>query len=182
MAWAFIYISILGLRTTILESTEGRRMAVEIISLSISSEEAVWSVSSLFAILTSILWTPAAITKMLFDKRQRKVFEILEHLPYPQVIREINQKYTAKCGLGTVVKVLKFRTPQGVACHKKGQEKQCRPRSDCFFRSSLIRVFPVCYSERHFESSSSDNWHFENRKRKVFKILEHLPYPQSLFW
>ena len=24
--------------------------------------------------------------------------------------------------------------------------KQCRPRSDCFFRSSLIRVYTVCHS------------------------------------
>ena len=27
--------------------------------------------------------------------------------------------------------------------------KQCKSRSDCFFRSSLIRVFPVCYSDQH---------------------------------
>ena len=27
-----------------------------------------------------------------------------------------------------------------------GLSKQCRPRSDCFWRSSLIRVYPVCHS------------------------------------
>ena len=27
-----------------------------------------------------------------------------------------------------------------------GLSKQCRPRSDCFFRSSLIRVYAVCHS------------------------------------
>ena len=37
-----------------------------------------------------------------------------------------------------IINVLKFRTL--VAC-QKGLDKQCRPRSDCFFRSSLIRVF-----------------------------------------
>ena len=29
---------------------------------------------------------------------------------------------------------------------QKCQDKQCRPRSKCFWRSSLIRVFPLCYS------------------------------------
>ena len=36
-----------------------------------------------------------------------------------------------------------------VACQKV-LDKQDRPRSDCFWRSSLIRVFPVCYSDKHF--------------------------------
>ena len=36
-----------------------------------------------------------------------------------------------------------------VACHK-GLDKQRRPKSDCFRRSSLIRVFPVCYSDKYF--------------------------------
>ena len=47
-----------------------------------ASEEAVWSGSSLFAILTSILWIPVQITNILFEKRKRKVLEILEQLPY----------------------------------------------------------------------------------------------------
>ena len=63
--------------------------------------------------------------------------------------------------------------------------KKFRSRSDCFFRSSLIRVFPFCYSNMHFVKLSPDYQHFfffggggvggENRKRKVFKIREHLP-------
>ena len=60
------------------------------------------------------------------------------------------------------VNVLTFHTV--VAC-QKDIDKQCRPRSafwrsslivkqrrprwDCFWRSSLIRVFPVCYSDKH---------------------------------
>ena len=28
--------------------------------------------------------------------------------------------------------------------------QQSRPRSDCFWSSSLIWVFPVCYSDKHF--------------------------------
>ena len=36
-------------------------------------------------------------------------------------------------------------------------------------RGSLIRVFPVCYSDRHFVNSSSDNQHFiwEQKKESV---------------
>ena len=47
-----------------------------------ASDEAVWSGSFLFAILTSILWILALKTYILFQNRKRKVFEVLEHLPY----------------------------------------------------------------------------------------------------
>ena len=40
----------------------------------------------------------------------------------------------------------------------KGLDKQSRPRSDCFWRSSLIRVFPVSYSDKHFVNSSQPWW------------------------
>ena len=45
------------------------------------------------------------------------------------------------------------------------------------WRSSLVRAFPVGYSDKHFVNSSPDitTILFENRKRKVFEILEHLP-------
>ena len=47
--------------------------------------------------------------------------------------------------------------------------KQYRPRSDCFWRLSLIRVFPVCYSEKHFVNSNSDIQHLvANWKRCVW--------------
>ena len=66
------------------------------------------------------------------------------------------------------VYVLYFRTL--IAC-QKSLDKECRPRSG----SSLIRVFPVCYSVKHFFlNSSPDNQHLiENRKRKFrnFRIL-----------
>ena len=55
-----------------------------------------------------------------------------------------------------MVKVLKFRA---LVCLPKGQVKQCRHRSDCFSRSSLI-IFPVCYFDKHFVTSSPDNQHF----------------------
>ena len=47
-----------------------------------ASDEAVWSGSSMFAILTSILWVPSLKTNILFQNRKREVFEILEHLLY----------------------------------------------------------------------------------------------------
>ena len=60
--------------------------------------------------------------------------------------------------------VHKFQTQ--IAC-QKGLDIQGRPRSDCFFRSSLIRVFPVCYSCKCFVNSSVDNQYiFENKREK----------------
>ena len=46
-----------------------------------ASEEAVWSGSSLFAILISFLRITALISCISFENRQRKVFKILEHFP-----------------------------------------------------------------------------------------------------
>ena len=66
------------------------------------------------------------------------------------------------------VNVLKFRTLVGF---KNGLDKQSRPGSDCFFRSSLIWVFHNCYSDMHFVNSSPDNQHFMKRKRKVFDFF-----------
>ena len=37
-------------------------------------------------------------------------------------------------------------------------------------RSSLIRVFPVCYSDKHIVNFSPENQYFENRKRKVWNF------------
>ena len=53
----------------------------------------------------------------------------------------------------------------------KAWGKNCRPRSDCFWRSSLIREFPVCYSDKHFVNLSLiTNILCENWKWKVFEI------------
>ena len=46
----------------------------------------------------------------------------------------------------------------------KDLDKQCRPRSDCFSRSSLIRVFPVCYSDKHFVNNSPNK---EQKEKSV---------------
>ena len=68
-------------------------------------------------------------------------------------------------------------------------DKQCRPRSDCFKRSSLIRVFPVCYLTNKadpdqaafslfaIKNSSPDNQLFyEKRTGTVFENSEHWLY------
>ena len=58
-----------------------------------------------------------------------------------------------------------LKLPTAVAS-KKGLDKQCRPRSDCFWRSNLIRVFPVYKSKKLFVNSSLDNPHFYSWKQK----------------
>ena len=67
-----------------------------------------------------------------------------------------------------VLKILNTSCP-------KGRDKKCRPRSDCLWWSSLIRVFPVCNFDNHFVSSSLDNQHFvwEQSEKSVqnFKTL-----------
>ena len=56
-----------------------------------------------------------------------------------------------------MVDVLKFQTL--VVC-QRGLDKQCRHRSYRFWRSSLISVFPVCYSGKHFVNCIQYNLHF----------------------
>ena len=51
----------------------------------------------------------------------------------------------------------------------KGLTKQGRPRSDSFRRSSLIRVFPVCYSDSVLKTSILL---IENRKRLTVDVLK----------
>ena len=75
-------------------------------------------------------------------------------------------------GMMFMVHVLEFWM---LGAQQKGLNKHGRPRSDCFWKSSLIRVFPVCYFDKHFVKSSPNNILFENRKRKVLEILENLP-------
>ena len=70
------------------------------------------------------------------------------------------------------VNLLRFQTL--VAC-QNNIDKQLIPRSDSFFRSSLIRVFPVCYSDIPFVNSSFENQHLFSRteSEKCFEMLEH---------
>ena len=52
-----------------------------------------------------------------------------------------------------------------IACYKD-LDKQHRPRSDCFWRSSLIRVFPVWYPDQRFVNSNLDNQHFMLKQKE----------------
>ena len=69
----------------------------------------------------------------------------------------------------TVQWKLKFQTL--LAC-QKCLDKQGRPRSDCFGRSSLTRVFLVCYSDKHFVNYQPDNQHFiwEQKEKSVWNF------------
>ena len=62
---------------------------------------------------------------------------------------------------------------------KKGLDKQCSPKSDSFWKSSLIKVFPICYSDQHFVNSSPENQHFIWQQKDFFLIFEHLLYAQK---
>ena len=53
--------------------------------------------------------------------------------------------------------VLKFQT---LVALQKVLDKECRPRSDCFWRSSLIEVFPFCYYDKQYVNPSLENQHF----------------------
>ena len=70
------------------------------------------------------------------------------------------------------VDALKFWTL--LACQQI-LDKQSRPRSDCFWRSSLIRIFPVCYSDKHFVNSSPENkrfiWEKKDKGVRNFRTL-----------
>ena len=63
------------------------------------------------------------------------------------------------------VDVFKFQT---LVAYQKGIDKQCRPR-----RSSLIKVFPVYYSYKHFVSSSPIEPHFtqEQKEKRVRNFI-----------
>ena len=61
-----------------------------------------------------------------------------------------------------------------VAC-PKFPDKQWSHRSDCFFRSSLISIFTVYYSDKYFVSSGPDNQHFTWKQKKKTLIA----YPKS---
>ena len=63
-----------------------------------------------------------------------------------------------------VATVLKFWTL--LTC-QKDHDKQCR--------SSLIRVFPVCYSDKHFVNFSTEKHFIWEQKEKGVQNLEHLP-------
>ena len=41
--------------------------------------------------------------------------------------------------------------------------KQCRPRSDCSFRSSLIRVYSVCHSTKYFKKQLNKKQYLDQK-------------------
>ena len=69
-----------------------------------------------------------------------------------------------------------------VAC-QNNLDKQHRPRSILFFWSRLIRVYPVCCSNKHAVNSSPDNIRFswEQKEKKVKKAyFQHYSYWPSI--
>ena len=59
-------------------------------------------------------------------------------------------------------------------CSKISTTTSADPDQTASKEASQIRVFLVCFSDKHFVKSSPNNHHFfVNRERKVFEILEH---------
>ena len=105
----------------------------------------------------------------------------------------------------SMVNILKFYTPKFLRkCYMQTVQtqnfwlniicKQCRPRSDCSWRSSLIRVYTVCHSIKYFKKQLHKKQNLckppppppppkKKKKKKIicnkiFKILGKLP----LYW
>ena len=75
------------------------------------------------------------------------------------------------------VNFLKFCTPK---FKQNGMYKQCRPRSDCSWRSSLIRVYTVCHFMKYRNNCLEKQNLGQKVWSKVFEILGHLLYSPSL--
>ena len=117
------------------------------------------------------------INRPAVSEQEEKGHVMQQHL-YPDLRKDIERMKAEEEQV--TVNVLKLRS---LFAFLKSLDKQGRPRSDCFFRSSLIRVFPVCYVCYMYMYSNisifcipalKTNILFENRKREVFGILKHL--------
>ena len=84
-----------------------------------------------------------------------------------------------------MVNVLKFPTPKFLTkCYIC---KQCRPRSDCSWRSSLIRVFTVCHSIKHFKRQMHKKQNLRQKSmeesvRNFRTFTVQLFYLQGFYW
>ena len=83
---------------------------------------------------------------------------------FSNIIRVLNGLYTY--GDQHYVDVPKLRS---LVDYQKGKDNQCTPRS------SLIRLFLIYCYDKYFVNFSPDNQHYiENRKQKVFELLENV--------
>ena len=98
--------------------------------------------------MIKLVWSPFE-----YNSRRKK-----QTFPGQENISRMRDK---RCLIMNTVNVLKYQT---IAVGQKDQDKQCQPRS-----SSLIRVFHVCDSDKHFVNSSPENQHF-NGEQKVKSV------------
>ena len=78
-------------------------------------------------------------------------------------INHSTRKCTIRCVPGETqmtVNVLKI-VHQSV--RKIGIDKQCRPRSDCSFRSSLIWIYTVCHSTKYLQKELHKKQHLDQK-------------------
>ena len=65
---------------------------------------------------------------------------------------------------------VKVPNVQTLVTWQKSSGNQCRPRSDCSFRSSPIRVFTVCYSDKRF---------CESKTQQTISFVETWSFPMD---
>ena len=73
---------------------------------------------------------------------------LLFHINKAQINKIYIKAITIAKQTQNMVKVLKFCTPKFLI---KWLVQKCSPRSDCSFRSSLIRVYTVCHINMYFK-------------------------------
>ena len=93
--------------------------------------------------------------------------------PQVSVLKYFTFLFSSEDFFSCTVNVLKFCTQsfwQNVLC------KQCRPRSDCSWRSRLIRVYPVCPSTKCFKKQlhKKKKKKKKNRPKTLNKCLKYL--------
>ena len=113
-----------------------------------------------FFFFTFVLWIAFSRISLVYYLCRISVkinFITLAHPEWPKLKQSLGH-FRASCTcIMVTVDVLIFRIL--VAC-QIGLDKQGRSRSDCFWRSSLIVVFPICYPDNHFVNSSPDSQHY----------------------
>ena len=78
------------------------------------------------------------------------------------------------CGTASTVNVLKFRTPK---CLTKWHMQTVQTQIRLLHRSSLIRVYTVCNSTKHFKNSCVKKQNLSQKAlKKVLEIFGHLLY------
>ena len=112
--------------------------------------------SGLSILIHGVISHPDVVTscdKLIYLVSHRKLSLFLAAKQFFYIGNAASNIVLKKTHIYKSVNIPKFQTL--VVC-KKGLDKQCKTQ----IRSSLIRVFPVCYSGKHFVNSRPENHYF----------------------